>query len=64
MRIFFKKENNFFFINVSLHCLELVYNKNYFNLKITFVLRLFKIAKNQTKCSRLKQRSVTKVLVA
>ena len=32
----------------TLHCLKLVYNKNYFNLAKIFVLRLFKIAANQT----------------
>ena len=47
-----------------MHCLELVYCKNYFNLIKIFVLRLFKMVVNQTECSRLEQRSAIKVLVA
>ena len=47
-----------------LHCLKLVYSKNYFNLTKIFVLKLFKIMAIQTKCSRLEQRSVIKSLVA
>ena len=31
-----------------MHCLQLVYSKNYFNLKKTFVLKLFKMTANQT----------------
>ena len=45
-----------------MHCLELVYNKNYSNFTKIF-LRLFKMATNNTECFRLKQRSVIKFLV-
>ena len=31
-----------------MHCLELIYNKNYFNLAKIFALRLFKMAINQS----------------
>ena len=37
--------------------------KNDFNLAEIFVLCLFKVAANQTECSRLEQRSLIKVLV-
>ena len=46
-----------------MHFLELVYSKNYFNLAKVFVLRLIKMAKNQTECSRLDQRFLMKILV-
>ena len=35
-----------------LHCLKLVYSKNYFNLTKIFVLRLFKMVTNQTGSNR------------
>ena len=41
-----------------LHYLELVYSNYYFNLA-----KVFKMATNQTKCSRFEQRSVIKFLV-
>ena len=47
-----------------LHCLELVYCKNHFNLIKNISLRLFKIAVNQTEWSSLEQRPVIKFLVA
>ena len=45
---FFWKSKLFFFINVNLHFSELVYSKKYFNLVKILVLKLFKIAANQT----------------
>ena len=48
----------------ALCCLELVYNKNSFNLTEIFVLRLFIMATNQTACSMLETMSVVKVLVS
>ena len=46
---FFKKQNNFFPHKCKLCIfLKLVFSKNYFNLIKIFVLRLFKIAVNQT----------------
>ena len=44
--------------------MELIYSKNYFNLAEIFILRIFKMAANQTESSRLEQRSVIKFLVA
>ena len=44
--------------------MELVYSKNYFNPSKIFVLRLFKMAANQTKFSRLKQMFVMRFLSA
>ena len=53
-----KKQNTFFRI-----CLELFDTYNYFNLAKIFVLRLFKMAANQTECFTLEQRSVIKFLL-
>ena len=39
---------NFFPWMLILHCLELVYSKNYFNFTKMFVLKLFKIVANQS----------------
>ena len=59
-----KKFSEFFFsINITWHCLESVYWKNYFNLAEIFVLGIFEIG-NQTECSRNEQRSVIKFLQA
>ena len=44
--------------------LELVYTRNNFNLAKIVVLKLFKMAVNQTNCSRLEQGSVIKFSVA
>ena len=66
--IFWKKQNSIFlfflefFSSVStLHFLELVYGKKYFNLIKIFVLRLFRISTNET-VHRLEQKSVIKSL--
>ena len=48
----------------TLHCLELVYSKDYLNLAKIFVLRLFKMAANQAGSSRLEQKSLIKILLA
>ena len=44
--------------------MKLVYSKHYFNLSKIFILVLFKMAANQTQCSRLEQRSVIEFVVA
>ena len=44
--------------------MELVSSKSYFNLLKIFLLRLFKIAADQTVCSKLEGRSVIKYLLA
>ena len=46
------------------HCSKLVYNKQYFYLAITFILKRFRMAPNQTECSKLEQKSVIKSSVA
>ena len=48
----------------TLHCLELVYHKNSFNLIEVILLMLFKMLANQTKHSRLVPRPVIKFLSA
>ena len=48
----------------TLHFLELVYCKDFFNLTKIFMLMLFKISANQINQFRLVQRSVMKFLVA
>ena len=47
-----------------MHCLELIYSKNYSNLTKIFLLKLFKIVANQRERSRYEQRSVIKFLLA
>ena len=47
----------------TLHCLNLVYSQNYFNLPKIFVLRLFKMLANQKECSRLELKPVIKFLL-
>ena len=59
-----KKQQNIFFLKTLLHCLELVYGKNYSNLIKIFVLRLFKMVANQKQCFRLEQRSLIRFLIA
>ena len=44
----FFKSKIIIFQNSFLHCLELVYRKNYFDLAKMFLLRLFKMADNQS----------------
>ena len=62
---FSKKSKIIFFSEFfSIDYLELVYSKNYFGLTKIFVLRLFKMARNQTEYSRHEQRSIIKFLVA
>ena len=46
------------------HCLELVYNKNYSNIAKILVLRLFKMVANQRECFTLEQRYLIKFVVA
>ena len=62
---FLKKAKCFYFFKFFpfLHYLEFIYSKNYVNLTKIFVLRLFKMAANQTVCFRLKQKSVIKSLM-
>ena len=47
----------------TLHCLELIYSKNYFNPSKIFLLRLFKMVENQIRVL-LEERSVIKFSVA
>ena len=56
--------SEFFPQRQTLHYLVLIFSKEYCNIAKIFVLRLFKMAENQTKCSRLEQSFVIKVLVA
>ena len=49
---------------LTLHYLELVNGKNYFNLIKIFVLKLFKMATVQIERSRLEHMSVSKFLLA
>ena len=64
--IYIYTHTHFFFLSPSLHkckilhCLELVYSKNYFNLPEIFLLRLFKMVTNQ----KIEQKSIMKVLLA
>ena len=46
-----------------LNYLESVYGENYFYLPKIFPLKVFKMAINQTKCSKLKQKSDIRFLV-
>ena len=59
MGFFWKKTKKFFHECETLHYLELVYSKNYFDLTKIFVLR-----QQIKQCSRLKQKSVIKFLLA
>ena len=47
-----------------LHCLELLYNKNYFNVINYICFEAIQNDENQTDCSKLEQRFVIKFLVA
>ena len=60
-----KKLFRFFFpLMLPLHCLKLVGIKNNFNLAKALILRLFKMATNQTESYGLEQRYVIKLLAA
>ena len=65
---FLCQQNNFFFrpfgIKVNSALFGIALEKNYSNLTKIFVLRLFKMVTNQTECSGLEQKSVSKFLVA
>ena len=54
----FSRNANFALTGIDFFC------QNYFNLTKIFLLRLFKMPANQIECSKLKQSSVIKFLVA
>ena len=53
-----------FLQNLNSALFGLGYTKNYFNFTEIFVLRLFKMAVNQTKCSIVEHKSIIDFLVA